>query len=81
MAEWIVEITDGLPHLKNMKPLVRCKDCEYGDAHEMGVKLRNAIRCNLHDDGYETHEPEWFCADGKVATVKNEDSKTSGDVK
>jgi hypothetical protein len=27
MSEWIVEITDGLPHTKQMKELVRCKDC------------------------------------------------------
>ena len=29
MAEWIVEIVDGIPHIKNMIPLVRCKDCKY----------------------------------------------------
>lgn len=29
MAEWIIEIGDGNPIIKNMIPLVRCKDCKY----------------------------------------------------
>ena len=29
MAEWIVEIVDGNPHIKKMIPLVRCRDCKY----------------------------------------------------
>lgn len=29
MAEWIVEIADGLPHLQRMTELVRCKDCKW----------------------------------------------------
>ena len=29
MAEWIVEIVDGIPHIKQMIPLVRCKDCKH----------------------------------------------------
>ena len=29
MAEWIVEITDGVPHLQRMTELVRCKDCKW----------------------------------------------------
>lgn len=54
MAEWIVEITDGLPHLKNMKPLVRCKDCKWYDLHKE--------YCLMH--GYEP-DCFWFCADGE----------------
>lgn len=59
MAEWIVEITDGLPHLKNMKPLVRCKDCEhsYEDLHGRVCAYGRCLNCDVDDD--------WFCADGE----------------
>ena len=38
MADWIVTITDGFPHIRDMKPLVRCKDCKwFGD---LGCAIR-----------------------------------------
>lgn len=60
MAEWIVEITDGMPHLKNMQPLVRCKDCKW-------YKDGWCYNPNTFDDektrGNTTEG--WFCADGE----------------
>ena len=29
MAEWIVEIKDGFPHLQRMVELVRCNQCKH----------------------------------------------------
>lgn len=29
MAEWIVEIGDGNPHIRSIKELVRCEECKY----------------------------------------------------
>ena len=41
--------------LKDLIGVVRCKDCKHGKADEYGNI--NCYRC-------ETHEPDWFCANG-----------------
>ena len=38
MSEWVVEIVDGLPHTKSMKPLVRCKDCKWLSMTTLGME-------------------------------------------
>ena len=48
MAEWIVEIGDGNPHIKKMIPLVRCKDCKWLDY------------CDTQEDAW-TEEREYLC--------------------
>jgi len=57
--EMIVEY-QGKPPLRTMpkikSELVRCKDCKRGSLDEYGYV--NCDRC-------ETHEPDWFCADGE----------------
>lgn len=61
MSEWIVEITDELPHLKLMTELVRCKDCKwYSDDY----------CCQFGDD----YGDDWYCADGER---REEDAKQS----
>ena len=61
MAEWIVEIVDGLPHLKSMKPLVRCKDCRHRDPEDhkcdSGEMERQGCPFKVADD--------YFCAYGE----------------
>ena len=58
MAEWIVEIGDGSPHIKKMIPLVRCKDCKHGSPNE-----KYGCKC-YHYKRYEVHEmnPNDFCS-------------------
>lgn len=57
--------------------IVRCKDCVHRDPEDKkcdcGSLERQGCPFPVRDD--------YFCADGEVATVKNGDSKTSGDVK
>lgn len=66
MAEWIVEIGDGNPHIKKMIPLVRCKDCKHrknGGLHRSekdGWTVVYDVPCNLGDDG--------FCSRGEKVT-------------
>ena len=62
MAEWIVEIVDGNPHIKKMIPLVRCKDCKYAHLTYDG----QAKYC----DQWETDEAlyldgDFYCAFGE----------------
>ena len=72
MAEWIVEIVDGIPHIKTMIPLVRCKDCKHRytvkefmseettplDDPRATIQLRPV--CDLGDEG--------FCSRGEKVT-------------
>ena len=50
MAEWIVEIGDGNPHIKKMIPLIRCKDCKYFDPHGSGFKIEGSGACTRVDN-------------------------------
>lgn len=50
--------------------IVHCKDCKWW----------NPPFCDKHFDAY-IRKADWFCADGEVATVKDEDIKDSGDLK
>ena len=60
MAEWIVEIKDGLPHLQRMTELVRCKDCKWGKE-----KCGN-IECDVDRNvPPEYHGYDWFCPNGE----------------
>ena len=45
--------------------LVRCKDCKYVRLHkatDLFPDMPVYAECTLTD---ETHEPDWFCADGE----------------
>lgn len=33
MSEWIIEVSDGVPNIKQMNQLVRCKDCRHYVIH------------------------------------------------
>lgn len=58
MAEWIVEIKDGLPHLQRMTELVRCKDCRWREQEQPGMVYCPNVMGNWVED-------DWFCADGE----------------
>ena len=63
MAEWIVEIVDGNPHIKKMIPLVRCKDCKH--RYVDGTQVRFNV-CDLTHNRVQSND--WFCADGEKVT-------------
>lgn len=44
--------------------VVRCKDCRYGYCDKQ-FYFNDSYRCNIHDDGFETHNADWYCPDGK----------------
>ncbi|MCR4622645.1 MAG: hypothetical protein K5663_11250 [Clostridiales bacterium] len=45
------------------EPVVRCKDCKYGQYEEWdnGECVDKTVYC----DGYGIHKPDWYCADGE----------------
>ena len=47
----------------DMKPLVLCKDCKYGDLYD-GLYL-----CAKSIGWTEYKKPYWFCADGERAVT------------
>ena len=59
MAEWIVEIGDGNPHIKKMIPLVRCKDCRKNPKISM-------VGCPMA--GLKTWKEDGFCFMGEKVT-------------
>ena len=72
MAEWIVEIGDGNPHIKKMIPLVRCKDCKHYEldswASVNGIPLIVAHQiCKRWGEGCKTDE-NGFCFMGEKVT-------------
>lgn len=65
LAREAKEAEDKIPTV-DVVEVVRCGECKFGDTRDMGIPLTNGhIRCNIHDDGFEIHETDWFCADGK----------------
>lgn len=60
MAEWIVEIKDGLPHLQRMIELVRCGKCKH---YQGNHKSPGCAPCSLRGLG----EVMWddFCKRGE----------------
>lgn len=67
MKEYIVEFGDALyneetgeavfnPKIKG--ELIRCKDCKYKEAEEIGM-----VYCSIPIDGWVSED--WFCADGE----------------
>lgn len=72
MAEWIVEIGDGNPHIKKMIPLVRCKECKHYEldslANVNGIPLIVAHQiCKRWGNGCKTDE-NGFCFMGEKVT-------------
>lgn len=55
--------------------IIRCKDCKWWNTDFLPQD------CGWCEKDNHGRLADWFCADGEVATVKNGDSKTSGDVK
>ena len=46
--------------------VVRCKDCKFGwETGDCNIPLNGQIQCGIHGHGYELHDSEWFCADGR----------------
>ena len=69
MAEWIVEITDGVPHTRKMTPLVRCKDCK----HFMPYTGEEALIVPYEDTDGWCHQGypramDFFCAGAERRT-------------
>lgn len=58
MAEWIVDIGDGNPHIKRMEELVRCGECKYASFSvylgETDISCENTegLFRNVPEDGY-----------------------------
>lgn len=68
MAEWIVELGNGIPHFRKM--LVRCKDCKhrpYEDAYCNPVFTDDVCPCQCYEDPYYGWNPpdDWFCPEGE----------------
>ena len=58
--QWVADTIGNMP-----EAVVRCKDCKHVcicDAKEMFPDMPVYAKCTLTD---ETHEPDWFCADGE----------------
>ena len=47
--------------------IVRCKDCRMGE-EDTDFYGKPCIRCHNSANGvyHVSHDPEWYCADGKV---------------
>ena len=66
MAEWIVEIGDGNPHIKKMIPLVRCKDCKHISCSERTLEFtKQSGICGYWEDYTEL---DGFCYKGEKVT-------------
>ena len=69
MAEWIVEITDGVPHTGKMTPLVRCKDCKHFMPY---TDIERAVTPYKDTDGIchggYPRANDFFCAGGERKT-------------
>ena len=58
-------LKDVLSLLKERKEVILCKDCKYGwETGDCNIPLNGQIQCSIHEDGYDLHNPDWFCADG-----------------
>lgn len=64
MKEWIcfegtLAVGDNAPvGLSKVKELIRCRDCTYKECEGRD----GLIVCDITG---ESHQPEWFCADGQ----------------
>lgn len=58
MSEWIIEASDGVPNIKQMNQLVRCRDCKHTDAHSPDM-----MHCKLFNLWMQNN---FFCADGTM---------------
>ena len=47
--------------VENVRELVRCKDCIYGDDFDCPAPLPTGYLCQK---GHGSHTGDWFCADG-----------------
>ena len=56
------EWTGNVDNITRGQILVRCKDCKHGQYEEWdnGECVDRTVYC----DGYGTHRPDFFCADG-----------------
>ena len=55
MSEWIIEVSDGVPNIKKMNQLVRCKDCTYwfnAEENEKGFVICPASGMEITEDDY-----------------------------
>lgn len=67
---------------KRRTDVVRCKDCKwFKEFTDNGNPTGRGSCENDKLDMFHSPRVDWFCADGEVATVKDDDNKTSGDVK
>lgn len=57
---------DALALLKEQEPVVRCKDCRYGQYCTDGETTYQCFKWNSNEFG-ALHEQDWFCADGERA--------------
>ena len=62
MADWIVTIVDGFPNIRDMKPLVRCKDCVHCADDWNGNQPM--CTCELARCG-ESVQPDDYCSYGE----------------
>ena len=67
------KLADECLNALQAKELIHCKDCRYG--HHMvetvnGEMTTYCIFCTKPyiERGNATHEPDWYCADGKKRT-------------
>ena len=71
MIEFVVtcdseRTSDGGYKVIQSKELVRCKDCKYGKHIVSAFNGEVTIyRIFCSKRGNESHEPDWFCADGE----------------
>lgn len=61
MSEWIITESEEYANVRNMIPLVRCRDCENFSKFDNPDEIGFDGVCDLHGT---TSYSDWFCADG-----------------
>ena len=57
------DIMDGMPLVEQAKELIRCKDCKHGIEGCIDRNTNKLIYIVCDND--DTHDPDWYCADGE----------------
>ena len=67
--DWNDNVCEGTtrPEYCPLKEIVQCKDCRMGE-EDTDFYGKPCIRCHNSANGvaHVSHDPEWYCADGKV---------------
>jgi hypothetical protein len=62
--EGIIKTLEDISPTINAVPVVRCKDCRYGQYCTDGETTYQCFKWNSNEFG-ALHEQDWYCADGQ----------------